>query len=309
MSDAILTIDVGGTKTMATVYDLDMNSILRNRVLSDVSSQRKEIKIIEELITSTMSQTNNEIVAIGIDSVGQIDSETGIWYGINKQIKETINLSDTINEKFDIPVYVMNDVYAATYAELKAGIGQRTKDFIYLNIGTGIAGRQVEDGHIINGSHQYAGEFGHIIVDCSSKIKCSCGRFGCVESFASGLGMSNEAKRFIENNVRTSLEIDDNGRVPVQELMEMYPSDNIAKKVIDNAVNGLSALINNLIRSNDPDVIVLGGGVVNSDELFNYISNSLNFDSMDNVYDMVRTGLNPNLIASLGAAHFVKDHL
>lgn len=83
-------------------------------------------------------------------------------------------------------------------------MGTETNDFIYLNVGTGLAAGFVVDGRITQGGHFNAGEVGHAVVDIHSDVLCGCGRRGCVERLASGLGIKEEALRHL-NSYPTSI--------------------------------------------------------------------------------------------------------
>lgn len=304
----ILVIDVGGTKTLASVMDETYRRLSSLEVPSDVSSQAAELAVIEKLVAQVLKQT--QIEAIGIDTVGRVDPASGTWYGINSQIAQTVALTQHLTKLFKVPAFAMNDVYAATYAELAVGLGRQTENFIYLNIGTGIAGRNVVNDEIQNGANQYAGEYGHMVVDPNVAKPCSCGRTGCVESFASGLGMSNEAKRLIDEGMSSQLVVDARGRIGVPELMAAYDDDVVARAVVDHAVIGLHNLIGNLVRENDPSGIVVGGGVVHNDRLFEMVTTALEPSVRKCLqYGVTRTTLDPSLVASLGAAHAVFDSL
>lgn len=310
MNDIFLAIDVGGTKTMLTVYSENLKLLSSKKVPSDVSSQENELQIIYKLLDLYLIQSKYNIKAITVDTVGRVNHKKGIWYGINNNIGHEINLVDMISSKYDLPCFAINDVYAAAYAEAKFGIGNKFPNFIYINVGTGIAGRSVENGRVSDGVNSYAGEYGHMVVDMQSTILCTCGRYGCVESFASGLGMSNMAIYMMDNDNKTELAIEKDGRISVQQLIEKYPSDKVAQSVIDNAIKGLSILIRNLLRENDPNAIILGGGVFNNTYFFNMLLSQLDKTKVTSVqYVIGRTNLNPNLVASLGAACFAKDNI
>ena len=95
---------------------------------------------------------------------------------------------------------------SATRAERVWGFGQISKNFIYINVGTGIAVGTVINGRQIRGSHFNAGEVGHVRVGVNLGIKCGCGRMDCVEAIAAGIGFDNCA-RLLRNRYETNLHI------------------------------------------------------------------------------------------------------
>ena len=92
------------------------------------------------------------------------------------------------------PCSIDNDVRCALRAERTFGEGRGLSDFIYLNIGTGIAAALVTGGSVVKGHSFKAGEVGHVAVDIFGKTRCSCGRLGCAEAIASGSGMDSRAR-------------------------------------------------------------------------------------------------------------------
>lgn len=306
INKTILAVDLGGTKILISEVQADGQLLQPLKYHSDVSSQLTAFAGIKNAITAYMEQVPDldRIMAISISAVGRINVNTGEWYELDPERAVDIKLTAELQTVFDLPVFAANDVYCATLAESLLGIGNVTKNFLYLNIGTGIAGRIVSDGSIVSGSHFDAGEIGHMVVDMNSPIRCVCGRHGCVEPLASGLGMSNRAKALMKQTQSTVLTIDEHGRVLAQSLFAAYEqNDLVAVQVVDQALKALAALIMNMVRVSDPEAVILGGGVTTKGWLLKHLRPLLNEQTMRFVTKGVHNSqLDPNLIAIKGAA-------
>jgi len=241
---------------------------------------------------------------MGVGVVGRVDSENGIWHQIDPTRTLEIDLAGELSDKFGMPCTIDNDVKSATHAEMTWGFGRFTDNFIYINVGTGIAVGSVVDGRIIRGSHFNAGEAGHLKVGVSVGVSCACGRTDCVEAIASGLGF-DKCARLLSPNYTTNLHIPDkDGRVSVADIYALsMRGDKLCNVLVDNAAEAIANLIMNMVRVFDPDTVVLGGGVVSDGFLLGHIRKYLHPTTMRFVTNgVVLTKLNPDFIGLLGAA-------
>ncbi|MEG1174814.1 ROK family protein [Carnobacterium sp.] len=260
-------MDLGGTKVMIGEVTVEGQVLAHKKYPSVVTSQKKALETIKEALVDYQKTVGfiGEIQGMGVALVGRVNYQTGIWIEIHPELSEEIDVVQELQKIVSVPCFLANDVYCASLAELEHGFGNLTKNFVYLNIGTGIAARMVIEGQIIAGNHYDAGEIGHMVVDINSQIPCICGRYGCSEVLASGLGMSNRIKQ-LALDYPTSIfhrEYQGDERVATEEIFDAYDQgDKLAQVVIDQALKTVAAVIMNLVRTCDPDGFVLGGGVV-----------------------------------------------
>lgn len=303
--ETVLGVDLGGTKILIGELDQAGNILESKSFRSKVTSQVEAVEQIKEVIASYLEneKLQGQLVAISIDLVGRVDSEKGIWHEIHPENAKEIPLAQEISQRFNLPVVINNDVSSASLAEMELGIGKKTKDFIYLNIGTGIAGRIIAEGQLLKGGHSNAGEIGHSLVGINNHVRCVCGRIACVETFASGLGMSNEIHR-LKNKYPTQLEITDKHRVSGEEIIKAFhKNDPLAKEVVEQATKGIAELIMNLVRTSDPEAVILGGGLANNDIFYKLMLEKLNANTMRFVTEGVhQTEIDPRFIALKGCA-------
>ena len=218
---------------------------------------------------------------------------------------DSIALASELSSLYGIPCRIDNDVKSATRAERVWGVGQFSKNFVYINVGTGIAVGTVVNGRQIRGSHFNAGEAGHMRVGVNVGIRCACGRTDCVETIASGLGFDSCA-RLLKDRYETALEIPtENGkRVRVEDVISLCrKGDPLCSVLVSNAAEGIANLIMNMVRITDPDTVVLGGSIVANEYIFDRIQSCLNQNTMRFVTNgVVLTKLNPQFVGLLGAA-------
>lgn len=305
--DTYLGLDLGGTKLLIGEIDEHGNILRYKKYASGFFNQRAAFGIIKDSLDDyikTVGWTNGKPEGMGIGLIGRVDPNAGVWLQIDPSHTEPIDLADEITGIYGIPCRIDNDVKSATRAERVWGVGQYSKDFVYINIGTGIAVGTVVNGRQIRGSHFNAGEAGHMRVGVNLGIKCSCGRYDCVEAIASGSGIDRCAREF-KSRYTTSLNIPEDGtRVDVRDVYKLcQEGDKLCKFLTDNAAAAIANLIMNMVRITDPDTVVLGGGIVSDGFMYQKIQSQLNKNTMRFVTNgVVLTKLNPEFIGLLGAA-------
>jgi Transcriptional regulator/sugar kinase len=242
---------------------------------------------------------------MGVGLIGRVDPEEGIWLQIDPGRTQPIALAKELSDVYGMPCHIDNDVKAATRAERVFGFGQISKNFIYINVGTGIAAGFVVNGRQIRGSHFNAGEVGHTRVGVNIGIQCGCGRTDCVELIASGLGLDRCA-RLLKDQYETKLHIptDKGERVLTSEIFALSKKgDPLCVQLVENASEALANLIMNLVRVTDPETVVLGGGIVSDGYIHTKVLEKLNPTTMRFVTNgVVITKLNPDFVGLLGAA-------
>ncbi|WP_036691189.1 ROK family protein [Paenibacillus tyrfis] len=257
-------------------------------------------------------------VALGVDVggtkievgfVGQADSERGVWVkAMNVPISEPVPLADMLADKYGVPVAVDNDVHAATGAEMMFGVGKRFKDFLYMNVGTGIAIGIVSGGILIRGAANYAGEIGHMTVDPRGD-DCVCGRSGCLEPIASGGGMIRRARAALGSFPDSTLHrcADDLHAGNIFEAAR--EGDPLAVQVKEQAVNALGIAIVNAINLINPEAVVLGGGVMQETTIIDALRRHVAKCSLPAASGSLRSfgvsTLDTNRVGLLGAASLI----
>lgn len=311
--ETYLGLDMGGTKLLIGEVDSQGKIYKYKRYDTGYFNQQAMVDIVQRSMDDyihTVGWHAGKPKAIGIGLIGRVDYEQGIWQQIDPERTNPIPLAQVISDQFGIPCKIDNDVKSATRAEMRWGIGLDSSNFLYINVGTGIAAGMVINGQLIRGCHFNAGEVGHVRVGVPVGVKCSCGRIDCVESIASGIGFDRCA-RLLSDKYQTSLHIPNVGgeRVSVKEVFQLYEQeDPLCRVLVNQAAEALANLIMNLVRMADPDAVVLGGGVVADGFLLELVENYLHPVTMRFVKNgVVLTKLNPEFAGLLGAAAIAID--
>ncbi|MWC30980.1 ROK family protein [Paenibacillus sp. MMS18-CY102] len=307
LAPSILAVDLGGTSILVGEVT-QRGEVLHSRSYrSDTTSQAAAMARITQSIQHYYEHErclDREQVAIGIGVVGRVDTQQGIWLEIQPGKTDPTNVKQLIEAKFKLPCGIDNDVACATKAEQRFGWGTVSDDFIYYNIGTGIAAGFVVAGRYIEGNQFNAGEVGHMVVTLGSGIACPCGRTGCVERIASGLGLHERIMALKPGYPASAVAIPDGERLQARHLFKTAQAgDALAVRVTEEAAEAVAAALMNLVRVSDPDTIVLGGGVARSDYFRNRIHHYLNPRTMRFVANGIVTTKQATLEAGLvGAA-------
>lgn len=306
--ETYLGLDLGGTKLLIGEVDRHGNILRYKRYDSGFFNQQSAFNIIRNSLDDYIANVGwvgSRPVSMGVGLIGRVDPNAGIWLQIDPHRTETIALAKELTDRYGIPCRIDNDVKSATRAERVWGAGLFSKNFVYINVGTGIAVGTVVNGRQIRGSHFNAGEAGHMRVGVNVGISCACGRTDCVETIASGSGIDRCA-RLLKDRYETRLNIptQNGARVKVQDVVDLCrEGDPLCKVLVENASEGIANLIMNLVRITDPDTVVLGGSVVANEYIFDRILSSLNQNTMRFVSNgVVLTKLNPQFVGLLGAA-------
>ena len=306
--ETYLGLDLGGTKLLIGEVDSQGTIYGHKRYDSGYFDQQTAVGIIRRSLDDyvrTVGWHGAPPVAMGVGLVGRVDYDQGIWQQIDPERTCPVPLARELTQAYGIPCFIDNDVKSATRAEMTWGYGKKSDNFIYINVGTGIAAGMVINGRQLRGSHYNAGEVGHVRVGVQVGVDCVCGRTDCVEAIASGSGFDRCA-RLLQDRYPMSLHIPAKcgERVAVKEVFELCKQeDPLCRVLVDNAAEALADLIMALVRMTDPDTVVLGGGVVADGFLLSQVERYLHSGTMRFVTNgVVITKLDPQFVGLLGAA-------
>lgn len=176
-----------------------------------------------------------------------------------------LNLNMWCKINWDVPFYMDNDARLATIGEWKYGAGKGLDNLVMMTIGTGIGTGVVIDGRVLYGEHFQAGSLGgHFVVDYRGR-KCSCGNIGCVEALSSSFFLSS----IIREHQLLSVGFKDKaGQFDFKEIFRLASQGNVDAILLCNECMDIwSAAIITYIHAYDPQMIVMGGGVMNSKDI------------------------------------------
>ncbi len=268
----VLAADIGGTSIKLCISDLKGNIEIFKEY--DSESKKGGKYVVEKLIR--IMEEFGEFEAIGISTAGQVNSEEGSILYANENIPNYTGtkLKEILEDKFNVPVKVENDVNAAALGEKYFGIGKEYNDFLCLTYGTGIGGAIIVDSKIYKGYRGNAAEFGHILTHPAGK-RCGCGGSGCYEMYASTTALVKNASELNKELI--------NGRMIFNRLKQ---GDSMLKKVLNEWVNEVALGLVSLIHIFNPRAIIVGGGVMEQEQLVSLVSNRVHELIMDSFSDV-----------------------
>lgn len=242
-------IDIGGTNIRIGAIDENENIIYsyKEPTFRDVKTSEELYEKIKKLIKKVPEY--EKVKAVGIGAPGSVDNSIGqIISSKNVSILNNFPLVEKLNKDFEIPIYLENDARVAAFAEAIKGTGKNKDIVCYITISTGLGGGVVIEKEIYHGSNNLGAYFGTMILD----LKNTC------NSLISGTALINKAKERINNSISNAFEI-----------FELEKNNNkIAKDIIDEFKKNLTVLLLNISSVINPDIIILGGGVLKSKERF-----------------------------------------
>ncbi len=268
-------IDLGGTKILTALIDKN-NGEVAGFVKKKTKKEKGPENIVRKMldsITEVMAETGaglSDISSIGIAAAGQIDRNNGVIIGAPNLECYDLNLRQIVQSEFDIPVFLGNDVEAAAIGEMKFGAAKGVKDFVCVFVGTGVGACIVKDGKVIRGATGTAGEIGHIIVDLNGR-PCACGAHGCLEAYASRSAIEKRIEGALKKG-RHSVILDylTDGKSITSNMIRksIEREDELVTHCVDEASAYLSGGLASIINFINPELIVLGGGLIEAVDYF-----------------------------------------
>ncbi len=302
--ESFIGMDLGGTKLLIGEMS-EAGELLREKsVPTGPLSQREAAALLARELERFLAEPCGDYrpAAVGLGLVGRVDSGRGLWYEIDRERAEPLPICRSLTEQSGLPCFADNDVRTAARAELLLGEGRRSRNFIYLNVGTGIAAGIVIGGRLLTGGHHNAGEVGHVSSGLALGVPCVCGRSDCAESLASGLGLDQRARTLRTEYPDSTLPLPAQGRVGAAEIFARSETDPVCALLTEQAASALANLIMDLVRVTDPEAVVLGGGVVADGFLLERVKKKLGAHTMRFVTNGVRlTALDGRRIGLIGA--------
>jgi glucokinase len=269
MADAcVIGVDLGGTKLLAGTVDAELRVHHRAYRLSRPDAV---VETIVEAVEEAREAARGEIRAVGVGVPCLIAPGSGVAMACNHFALVDVPLRDLLAERLGLPVVVDNDATAALVAEWRYGAARGARNVLILTIGTGVGGGMVVDGRILRGASGAAGELGHVVID-ESGPPCpgNCPGRGCLESFVSGPALAREGRARADAEPESAL-----GRALaagreitgplVTELA--HDGDEAARAAVVVLGRHLGVGMTSLVNVFNPEVIVVGGGLVAAGDL------------------------------------------
>lgn len=264
-------VDLGGTKLLAGAVDPELGVHHRAQRTVAGLDQRSLLDVTVDAVREVQEAVGGEVEAVGFGIPVLMDQDRGIAVvGINTPLAN-IAFGDVMTERLGLPVFVDNDGNAAAIAEHRAGAARGASEVVLMTLGTGIGGGLILRGEPYRGSIGAAAELGHIVIDFNGRpCNGNCPNHGCLEAYASGTALAREAAQIASERHDSAL-----ARAAASGLELVGPlvtelahdGDPAAIEAIELIGRRLGVGIASLVNIFNPEVVVIGGGVIAAGDL------------------------------------------
>jgi len=263
-------VDLGGSNLRVAVVDGDRNVLYRSTESSSGDSAEDILSNLGEELEKALA-TCPGVAAAGLGIPCTINQEAGVAItAVNLPLID-VPIRELMRERLGLPVFIDNDVNTAILAEHRYGAARGVRNAVMLTLGTGIGGAILLGGAVYRGTHGAGSELGHMVVDLDGPpCQGNCPNRGCIEALASGTALAREGRAAAEREPESMLAatVADDGEVSGETVTEAaLAGDEAAGEVLAMVGRRLGAAFSSLANIFEPEVIVVGGGVMAAGEL------------------------------------------
>ena len=256
----IIGIDLGASHILGVLVNLKAKIIKKEKleILPRKEGKNKIIKKVLKLCHNLLKteSPDKQIKGIGFVLPGILDREKGISkFSVNLMAWEKVPIKKILEKEFSLPVFLEESSRAMALAENWFGAGRNVDNFISLDLGIGIGMGIILGGKLYYGKTESAGEIGHTTVEEKGR-RCHCGKYGCLETIASGLAIAQEAREQTHLNPPP---------ITAQTVADAAKNnDKFSLEILAKAGKNLGIAVSNIINLFNPELLIIGGGLANS---------------------------------------------
>jgi glucokinase-like ROK family protein len=271
----VLVADLGATSIEVAMADLRGRILAHRSEEADIAAGPDTIlgrleALFDELTASTAERTG-VLWGIGIGVPGPVEFSTA--RPVSPPIMpgwDDYAIRERFSARFDVPVWVDNDVNLMALGERSEGIARGHDDVIFVKIGTGIGAGIISHGNLQRGAIGSAGDVGHIQVVAETEVVCRCGKVGCLEALAGGGALGRTARQVAETGESAMLAsiLNTQGTVSARDLAEAaLHGDQVSIQLLRQAGQRVGQMLATAVNILNPSLIVIGGGVANAGDI------------------------------------------
>jgi glucokinase len=262
-------LDIGGTKLAAGLVTPAGEVLLQAASPTEANQGgpavlERALELVGQLILNGQRQGLSRPLAIGLAAAGRIDTSNGKVVGSSDLIPAWtgLALTEAFEGRFGLPSRADNDVNALALAESRFGAGQGYSEALFIAAGTGLGGGLIINGQMQRGANYCAGEVGHTLMTYEG-WPCECGRRGCLEQYTASAAI----KRFYYQNLAEDFPGEP---LPIQAIARQAAADQTgpAAQAFEEAGGRLGLGLASLVCITDPQIIIIGGGLVAASPLY-----------------------------------------
>ena len=258
-------IDLGGTKIECAIIDKITNEcVLRKRTPTETSRGYDVIlSNIKSLIDTCAEEIGYYPKIIGFGTPGALDPASGTMKNCNTTCLNGKPLDQDLRNILNCEIKLANDAKCFALAEANMGavpeVDPKAQVVFGVILGTGVGGGVVVDGKIVHGKHGIGGEWGHNVFLPDHDVQCYCGKYGCLEQIIAGPSLERYYFSLTDKKLK------------LKDIIDSYRSDTFdeaANLTVNRLLDYFSLSLSYVLNLLDPDVVVIGGGVGNVDEIY-----------------------------------------
>ncbi|MBI3853433.1 MAG: ROK family protein [Verrucomicrobia bacterium] len=270
-AEYLVGVDFGGTKILAGVFTASLKCIGRSKM--STKAERGTAAVIERITHCVQDAVDEcdlhlkQVRGIGIGAPGAVDREGGRVVFAPNLKWEDVPLKKELEKQLDVPVFLENDCSICTLGVFEKELGAKPRHLVGIFIGTGIGAGLILDGKPFAGFNQTAGEIGHMVLDVGGP-KCSCGNKGCFEALASRTALFRRLQEAVAGGQKTVLtdmlgpNLDDLRSGDLRKAIKR--GDKFVEELVEKAAEYTGIAVANVINLLNPQIIVLGGGIIDA---------------------------------------------
>lgn len=289
-TEYVVGVDLGGTKILAGIFDSAYECVGMAK-LSTKSQRGVEAVVdrIDRCIRDAIDEADlsiKQVAGVGIGAPGAVDFGAGnVIFAPNLEGWKEVPLKKELEKHLGVPVFVENDANIAVLGVHVAELKGKPRHMVGIFVGTGIGGGLILNGELYSGSNHTAGEIGHMVLDVDGP-KCGCGNKGCFEAVASRTAIFQRIKAGVKDGEKTLLtemlgdSLEDLRSGDLRKAIRR--GDKFVAKIVEQAAEYVGIGAANLVNVLGPDVVVLGGGVIEAlaDEMMGVITRTIKDHAM-----------------------------
>ena len=270
-------LDVGGTAMKAGVVDDNGRSLGHVSLPTEAHrGQEFGLERMCESIRQAVAAANlkmSDIAAIGVATPGTMDIPAGLILDPpNLKPWRNVPVRDFVHKKFKLPTAFQNDANAAAMGEFWAGAGKEAHSMVLFTLGTGVGGGIIVGDLVLEGEHSHGAELGHMKIEMTKPRQCGCGRWGCLEAYASATAVVKRAvealgKRGAKSQLKSMTNKE--GGLTARDIFDAAAvGDVLANEIVEDTAYYLAIGATNTMHTIDPDMVVYTGGMIAAGEGF-----------------------------------------
>jgi glucokinase len=270
-------LDVGGTSMKGGVVD-DGGRPLASVSLPTEAYKGQDHGLMRMLETiqaavAAAGLSMDQIAAVGVATPGTMDIPGGIILDPpNLKPWQNVPVRQYIYDALKIPTAFQNDANAAAYGEYWVGAGRGAHSMVLFTLGTGVGGGIVIGDTVLEGEHSHGAELGHVRIELTHPRQCGCGRWGCLEAYASATAVVKRTLEALAKSPAASALSDLLGREEGITARAVFTAaaagDELAAKIVEETAYYLAVGAMNMMHTIDPNVVVFAGGMIGAGETF-----------------------------------------